>query len=197
MSSVTQPQTVLIAGATGHIGISAIQGAPRSGKQVLAIVRSETSAEKIWKHIGNTDQVTTVIADGTSDNGVQTVVDQVRAGDLPAFQHVYSAVGGKNTDISMLDTSTEMLRQAMAINLEPNFYAYRATIPYLLELADEKCTWTICTGAQGEWGERALPGMSQGALFPMSNAASRALAGTNVRFNEIFLACRVEVDDEA
>ncbi len=76
--------------------------------------------------------------------------------------------------------------------------AYRATVPYLLEQqAGRDCTWTTCTGTQGTTGERALPAISQGALFSMATAACRALAGTHVRFNEVYLDRRTELDDVA
>jgi hypothetical protein len=39
--------------------------------------------------------------------------------------------------------------------------------------------------------------MTQGALFSMSVSACRELHGTNVRFNEVFLDRRVEVDKDA
>lgn len=39
--------------------------------------------------------------------------------------------------------------------------------------------------------------MAQGALFPMCMAAARENESTNVRFNEIYLAYRVEVDEVA
>jgi hypothetical protein len=39
--------------------------------------------------------------------------------------------------------------------------------------------------------------MTQGALFSMATAACRENATTNVRFNEIYLAFRVEVDEVA
>jgi hypothetical protein len=44
---------------------------------------------------------------------------------------------------------------------------------------------------------RPEPGMTQGALFSMANAASRENEKTNIRFNEIYLAFRVEVDEVA
>lgn len=75
--------------------------------------------------------------------------------------------------------------------------AYRATIPYLLEQKGQKSTWTICTGAQGDIGSRAAPAISQGALYSMCNAACRDNVETNVRFNEIYLNLRVEVDEDA
>jgi hypothetical protein len=43
----------------------------------------------------------------------------------------------------------------------------------------------------------AAPAISQGPLFSMASVACRDNAETNVRFNEIYLACRVEVDSVA
>jgi hypothetical protein len=42
-----------------------------------------------------------------------------------------------------------------------------------------------------------VPAMGQGALFSMCTAASRENVDTSVRFNEIYLAFRVEVDEDA
>lgn len=39
--------------------------------------------------------------------------------------------------------------------------------------------------------------MTQGALFSFSIAAARENANTNVRFNEAYLALRVEFDEDA
>lgn len=39
--------------------------------------------------------------------------------------------------------------------------------------------------------------MTQGALFSFSTAAARENANTNVRFNEAYLALRVEFDEDA
>lgn len=70
--------------------MAAIHGALRTKRNVLAIVRNQDSAEKLFKHVGSKDGITTVEADVTSETGVQGVVDQVKAGKLPTFQHVYS-----------------------------------------------------------------------------------------------------------
>jgi NAD(P)-dependent dehydrogenase (short-subunit alcohol dehydrogenase family) len=83
-------ETVLVVGSTGNIGVAAIIAALKSGKDVLAIVRNSNSAEKLFKHVGTREGISTVEADVTSDQGVQGVVDQIKAGKLPAFQHVYA-----------------------------------------------------------------------------------------------------------
>jgi hypothetical protein len=44
---------------------------------------------------------------------------------------------------------------------------------------------------------RAEPALTQGALFSMPNVACRILEQTNVRFNEIYLAFRVEENSSA
>ncbi len=84
-------ETVLIVGATGHIGVSAVKAVLQTGRHVLAVVRNQASAAKLFYHVGTTEGITTVEADVCSESGVQDVVDQVKAGKLPAFQHVYSA----------------------------------------------------------------------------------------------------------
>jgi NAD(P)-dependent dehydrogenase (short-subunit alcohol dehydrogenase family) len=83
-------ETVLVIGATGNIGVSAVTAALRSKHKVLAIVRNQASAEKLQKYIGSSEGITFVEADVLSDSGVRSVVDQVRVGKLPSFQHVYS-----------------------------------------------------------------------------------------------------------
>jgi hypothetical protein len=75
--------------------------------------------------------------------------------------------------------------------------AYRDSIGYLLEQNNPASTWTICTGAQGDLATHPVAAMTQGALFPMATAAARENESTNVRFNEIYLGYRVEVDEVA
>jgi len=84
-------ETVLVVGATGNIGVSAVTAALRSGRNVLAVVRNQNSAEKLVKHVGSSKGITFVEADLLSDTGVKGVVERVRAGKLPTFQHVYSS----------------------------------------------------------------------------------------------------------
>ncbi|KAL7900507.1 hypothetical protein HDV63DRAFT_284080 [Trichoderma sp. SZMC 28014] len=190
-------ERVLVIGATGNIGVSAVKGALQSGRQVLAIVRNQASANKLYKHAGTSEGITVVEADVTSDTGVKSVVDQVKAGKLPAFQHVYTCVGGEYTDVALKDITTERLRKNMTLGFEANFFAYRDTIEYLYEQNHPDSTWTICTGAQGELAIFGLPAMTQGPLFSMVTAASRENEKTNVRVNEVYLSFRVEVDEDA
>ena len=82
--------TVLAVGATGNIGVAAITAALRSKYNVLAVVRNQASADKLFENVGTKDGITTVEADITSESGVQSVVDKVKAGKLPAFQHVHA-----------------------------------------------------------------------------------------------------------
>lgn len=84
-------ETVLVIGATGNMGTAAVIGALAAGHNVLAIVRNSDSANKLFENVGSREKITTVEADVMSDTGVQIVVDQVKAGKLPSFQHVYAA----------------------------------------------------------------------------------------------------------
>jgi NAD(P)-dependent dehydrogenase (short-subunit alcohol dehydrogenase family) len=81
-----------VVGSTGNIGVSAVKAALNTKRKVLAIVRNQNSADKLLKHLGisSSDAITFVEANVLSDSGVRGVVDQVKAGKLPAFQHVYA-----------------------------------------------------------------------------------------------------------
>jgi short-subunit dehydrogenase len=78
-------ETVLVVGLTGNIGVSAVISALRSQRAVLAIVRNQASTEKLYKHVGTREGITTVETDITLEHGVQIIVGQVKAGQLPAF----------------------------------------------------------------------------------------------------------------
>lgn len=84
-------ETVLVFGASGNVGIAAVLGALRAKRNVIAIVRNQATAEKIFKYIGTRDGITTVEADINSEESIKGVVDQARAGKLPSFQHVWAS----------------------------------------------------------------------------------------------------------
>ncbi|ETS83459.1 hypothetical protein PFICI_05335 [Pestalotiopsis fici W106-1] len=189
-------ETVLVVGATGNIGTSAVMGALRCGRDVLAVVRNTASAEKLFRNVGTREGITTVEADVLSDSGVQGVVDRIRQGELPAFQHVYSTAGGAISNTPLSEVSTAELRQSMAQNFESNFFAYRATFPYL-QAQPNPTSFTLCVGGLGDLGTRAAAAMTQGALYSLSAAAAHEVRGTRVRFIELYLDMRVETDESA
>ena len=84
-------ETVLVFGSSGNIGVSTIIAALHSGRKVLAVVRNKAAEDKIAGHVGTRDGITFAHAEVTDEQSVKKVVDRVRAGELPAFQHVYSA----------------------------------------------------------------------------------------------------------
>ena len=82
-------ETVLVFGASGNMGVAAIIGALQAHRHVIAVVRNQASAEKMFQQVGRRDGITIVDADITSEVSMRDVVDQVRAGKLPSFQHVW------------------------------------------------------------------------------------------------------------
>lgn len=91
-------ETVLVIGSTGSIGVSAVTAALRSKRNVLANVRNKASADKLIRYVGSPKGITFAEADALSEFGVKGVVDQVKAGKLPAFQHVYACRTSHSTE---------------------------------------------------------------------------------------------------
>ncbi|CAA9957411.1 hypothetical protein P3342_001215 [Pyrenophora teres f. teres] len=173
-------ETVLVVGATGNIGIATIIGALRSDRNVLAVVRNQHSAKNVFEHVlGGHDRIKIVEANAVSDEGVQSVVDKVRAGGLCPLSSMYllvvrelvmqhtnqqdidhRIVGGQYFSQDIFNTTTEELQRSIKVNFKSNFYTYQATIPYLPEQKHRRCTWTTCTGLQGDIGDFALLAIS-------------------------------------
>ncbi|EFQ26197.1 hypothetical protein CGRA01v4_05258 [Colletotrichum graminicola] len=189
-------ETVLVFGASGNVGVAAIIGALSSNRKVLAIVRNQASAEKIFRYVGNRDNITIVEADITSEDSVRGVIQRVRDGDLPSFQHVWASPGGLAWETPTLDLKVSELREIMTVNFENYVIAYKAIIPYLLEQGFPGSIWTMCTGAAGDMGYRLAPAVTQGALYSFAITAARENEKTNVRFNEVYLAHRVRLEVE-
>lgn len=82
-------ETVLIVGASGNIGVSVIIATLRTKRQVIALVRNKAAEEKIIQHVGSKVGITFVETDVTKDGNIQQVVDDLKAGRAPSFQHVY------------------------------------------------------------------------------------------------------------
>lgn len=83
-------EAVLIIGASGNIGVAATIASLRTGRKVIAVVRNQSGAEKLFKQVGSKEGITVVEADVLSEEALKGVVQQVRDGKLPEFQHVYS-----------------------------------------------------------------------------------------------------------
>ncbi|GAB7364201.1 hypothetical protein MBLNU230_g4752t1 [Neophaeotheca triangularis] len=195
-------ETILVIGATGNMGTAAITAGLRNNYNILAIIRSSASKTKLLSNLPSdlkTSRITFATADVTSPTGVQSIVDQVRTGQLPEFHHVWASVGAEYTTASLLSLDVERIRRNMTAGFEANLFAYLATMPYLLSQPDngKGCSWTLCTGSQGDLGTHPLPAMTQGPLFSFAVAAARECEGTGVRFCEVYLGFRVEVDAEA
>ncbi|KAF6791391.1 hypothetical protein CSOJ01_14370, partial [Colletotrichum sojae] len=180
--------------ASGNIGISAVIGALRAKRNVIAVVRSKASGQKILDYVGSSEGITIVEADVTSMESLRGLIDQVREGKLPAFQHVFASPGGLYWETPLVDLEDDQMREIMAVNFESYLHAYRVTVPYLLEKGLPNSTWTLCSGASGDIGLRAAAAITQGALYSLALTAARDNLETNIRFNEIYLAYRVQLE---
>ena len=52
----------------------------------------------------------------------------------------------------------------------------------------------MITGAAGDFGAMGITAITQGALYSLANVVIRENAKTNIRFNELYLAFRVDYD---
>ncbi|KAF7946511.1 hypothetical protein EAE96_009508 [Botrytis aclada] len=189
-------ENVLVIGATGNVGVAAEPGLCRQNVQTCGNKERHHNRRDRY-HVGRRS----ANRGGPSPGWETARVSHVYSAGKTVIYLVYPLLtvnedGGAYGALPLTELSLIELRQIMSVNFESNFFAYRPTIPFLLE---QKMTtsFTPCTGAQGCIGARAAPAISQGPLFSMANVACRDNTNTSVRFSEVYLNCRVEVDSSA
>ncbi|KAI5359671.1 putative NmrA-like domain, NAD(P)-binding domain superfamily [Septoria linicola] len=192
-------EAVLVLGGSGHIGAAAIFAALNVGHRVLVPVRNRNSAAKLRRNLGARagEGVEVLEADITTDLGLQSIIERVDAGQLPQFQHVFASVGGDYTPLPLVEQTEEYFKAQMQISVGVNVAAFRVFVPWLNAKVGADSSFTVCTEAQGELGLYPINAIHQGALFSFSTAAAIESKDMPVRFNEVSLAFRVEVDADA
>lgn len=114
-------ETVLVVGASGNIGVSIVIGSLRSNRGVIAVVRNEESKQKILTHVPDPTNLTFVEADVTAEDGLASVVDKVRQGTLPPFQHVVATLGAMDWTSPIQNLKLSAFRHVLNISLESNY----------------------------------------------------------------------------
>jgi len=168
-ASVSQgaPQrTIVVLGATGHVGGAIANALLSAGHHVVAISRSPTKLQKLESEHAGTKGLDTLLGDVGSD----TAADQLRAEIIRRFSKPYGVVSSLSSPAAdaptrILDTSTDTLREAFNTNFFSHVTAAIALIPALQPRG-------VYIGISGGLSDFVLPKM--GALS-MTQSALRSL----------------------
>jgi NAD(P)-dependent dehydrogenase (short-subunit alcohol dehydrogenase family) len=168
-ASVSQgaPQrTVVVLGATGHVGSAIANALLSTGHHVVAISRSPSKLQKLESEHAGTKGLDTLVGDVGSDDAA----DQLRAEIIRRFGKPYAFVSSLSSpaaDVPMriLDTPTDTLREAFNTNFFSHVTAAVALIPALQPHG-------VYIGISGGLSDFVVPNM--GALS-MTQSALRSL----------------------
>ncbi|KAM3498635.1 hypothetical protein MY10362_008057 [Beauveria mimosiformis] len=185
-------ELVLVVGASGKMGVSAILGALKTGRKVLAVVRSESAMQRTLQQVGTSEGIVFTYADPTRENDLLDVVAKVKRGELPSFQHVFTSVGKVELHSPIYTVSTEDFDNIFAVDFKADFFAYRATMPYLIEHGGPRASFTLLTGGLADLGIGGINSITAGARTSLAAVAAFENLKTNVRFNEIHLNYTIE-----
>ena len=173
MSDRLKDKVILIAGATGALGIAVTRTFAQTGAR-LAL--TSTSAEKLARLVSGAEipeaRAFTVAADATQEEEVNTLIEAVvnHYGRLDAL---INTVGAWRGGAAVHETSVGAWERTFDINLRSAFLLSRAVLPHLLE---------------NDWG-RIVHISSKSALHPRAkNAAYTAAKMALVRLTDVIAA---------
>ncbi|CAB4479913.1 NAD(P)-binding protein [Rhizophagus irregularis] len=197
-------KTILITGATGNVGSSAVKEFLEQGASVIATSRSKASLDKLTARLQEnsvpTKKLIPITVDISNDQELGKVANQIREKTLPEIDHVISSSGPWWKFDHLYDVTFEQWNEVMNANVTPHFVTYRNFIPLLLNKPGS--SYTLITGASGlvdEIGPEKIPsgitGISQTVLYGISRVARYETRNNAVRFNELLISYRIEDDD--
>ncbi|RIA80544.1 hypothetical protein C1645_838511 [Glomus cerebriforme] len=194
-------KTVLITGATGNVGSSAVKEFLEQGANVIATSRSKSSLEKLTSKLQEisvpTEKLIPIVVDISNDQELSKIADQIRDKTLPEIDHVISSSGPWWKYDHLYDVTFEQWNEVMSANVNPHFITYRNFIPFLLNKPGS--SYTLVTGASGLVDvigniPSGITGISQCVLFGISRVARFETKDNAVRFNELLIGFRIEDD---
>jgi len=195
-------KTVLITGATGNVGSSAVKEFLEQGASVIATSRSKASLEKLTEKLQEisipTEKLIPVVVDISNDQEFSKIANQIREKTLPEIDHVISSTGPWWKYDHLYDVTFEQWNEVMNANVNPHFITYRNFIPFLLNKPGS--SYTLVTGASGLIDEitenipSGITGLSQTVLYGISRVGRYETRNNAVRFNELLIGFRIEDD---
>jgi NADPH:quinone reductase-like Zn-dependent oxidoreductase len=151
-------ETVLITGASGGVGLQAIQVARREGARVIAVTSNESKAE-VMAQAGASDVVVSPdleffqqVKSATDGEGVQLAIEIVGSRTFSQSLRCLAA-GGRMVVVGNLETSPVSLNPGLVIVKELNVLGAYATTREELEQA----FGLIASGAVRPWINEVLP----------------------------------------
>eukprot|EP01113_Clastostelium_recurvatum_P011838 TRINITY_DN16075_c0_g1_i1.p1 TRINITY_DN16075_c0_g1~~TRINITY_DN16075_c0_g1_i1.p1 ORF type:complete len:249 (+),score=83.17 TRINITY_DN16075_c0_g1_i1:81-827(+) len=201
---LSSDDVVLLFGATGAVGVGALQLLLERGAHVVIHSRSQDKVEHLKKKFSaRADHIHEVV---TKDNHSEETFLQIKKLVVDKFgedglSHVVSSQGGQVFDAQGISgTSSEQLEASFRDKVVSHHATVRHFYPLLLKSKNPSPSFTFMTGASGEmcFDVRAsLMTICNAATFGLVLALQKEAESTKVRVNEFRLAAIVsEKTDE-
>lgn len=178
---MAQPGIVIVTGAASGIGFAAARRLARDGWRVALLDRDAAGLERARVEIGP-DLASTRPLDVTDEAAVAAAVDTIAA-EGPVAGLVNSA--GIAADVPLGDTTVELFRRILDINVIGSFLLARAAVPHMRSAGGGSVVnIASVSGIRGNMGRTAY-GASKGAVITMTKVMAIELAESGVRVNAV------------
>ncbi|KAG9285229.1 hypothetical protein G9A89_002125 [Geosiphon pyriformis] len=191
-------QTILITGATGNVGSSAVKAFLEQGATVIAISRSQSSLDKLIANLKssnvslNEKNFHGVLSDVSEDKNLEKVANDIREGRLPEPNHIVSSSGPWWFLPALHEVTFEKWGEAMKSNFNAHFVIYRNFVPFVLNKPNT--SYTLVTGSAGLSEKTGVTGITQNCLYGLSKVVIHETSEKPIRFNELRISLRIEDD---
>lgn len=181
---MAQQETVLVTGGASGIGLAVVEAALAEGWRVFAVDLDQDRLDRCREaHRSSGERVRFARLDVTDETAVVRTVGTVEAEFGPLGAVVNSA--GIGRDVPALQTSAELFRRILEVNLVGSFVVAREAAKVMSARgAGSIVNIASVSGIKGNTG-RVAYGASKGGVITMTQVMAVELASTGVRVNAI------------
>ena len=177
-------RVVLITGAASGIGLASLETMLKAGWRVAAVDRDEKALASLRAKYGPSADVHIAAADVCDEPAITQLVADVVA-KFGRIDGVLNSAG-IGADVPALDTSVEMFKRILDVNVVGSFIVARAAALAMKAAGTGGAIVNIASisGLRGSKG-RVAYGASKGAVVTMTQVLANDLSGYGIRVNAV------------
>jgi 3-oxoacyl-[acyl-carrier protein] reductase len=179
-----QNKTILIAGASGDIGLSCAEAFCKEGSRLILHSYKNSKNVKLFQKRHPDAVIANLKCDATSERQMNSQFNKLRKTGIKRIDVLVIAIGDLIARKPFKNINWNFVQQVLDVNLKTSFLFTKYTLPFLRR--HSSIIFVSSLTARSGKGDRSIPySMAKGAVISFSRSLANELGRDGIRVNSI------------